>query len=298
MSKGVGNSPCHFALAAVYGEMEKQGHKSVHKSFDETNGSVNFTQLLMYIGERSRSEFLSFSSVLPSARRDSATPPARPGPAPIPSLSMESVSERKKRERIQEPFAFIAFSSIRPDTLLIRRLCCCCPFQLWSCAPRRARSRKSCWPLRSSRWSAPASTSSSTSNSSTGLPLFFLLIPDLAPGERLEIASHQSSRSRRASGPLFLVADECGHLIRIRNDDDLMWAEMMDAGQVLFLSYGTRVGRGLVTSWSSFIAELKFIFIFFGQQQCDSEAVVQRERHCRTERACPKSLREYRSSDY
>lgn len=58
--KGAGNSPCHFALAAVYGELDKQGHKSVHKSFDETNGSVNFTQLLLHIGERSRSKFRAF----------------------------------------------------------------------------------------------------------------------------------------------------------------------------------------------------------------------------------------------
>ncbi|EFX72574.1 hypothetical protein DAPPUDRAFT_201000 [Daphnia pulex] len=54
VGKGAGNSPCHFALAAVYSQLEKQGHKSIHKSFDETNSSVNFTQLLLHIGERSR----------------------------------------------------------------------------------------------------------------------------------------------------------------------------------------------------------------------------------------------------
>ncbi|XP_057376143.1 atrial natriuretic peptide receptor 1-like [Daphnia carinata] len=54
VGKSAGNSPCYFALAAVYGQLDKQGHKSVHKSFDETNGSVNFTQLLLHIGERSR----------------------------------------------------------------------------------------------------------------------------------------------------------------------------------------------------------------------------------------------------
>ncbi|KAI9553877.1 hypothetical protein GHT06_019147 [Daphnia sinensis] len=54
VGKGAGNSPCYFALAAVYGQLEKQGHKSVHKNFDETNGSVNFTQLLLHISESSR----------------------------------------------------------------------------------------------------------------------------------------------------------------------------------------------------------------------------------------------------
>lgn len=57
VGKSAGNSPCYFALAAVYGQLEKQGHKSVHKNFDETNGSVNFTQLLLHISESSRSEF-------------------------------------------------------------------------------------------------------------------------------------------------------------------------------------------------------------------------------------------------
>ena len=57
VGKGAGNSPCHFALASVYGQLEKQGHKSIHKSFDETNSSVNLTQLLLHIGERSRSEY-------------------------------------------------------------------------------------------------------------------------------------------------------------------------------------------------------------------------------------------------
>jgi hypothetical protein len=56
VGKSAGNSPCHFALAAVYSQLEKQGHKSIHKSFDETNSSVNFTQLLLHIGERSRSK--------------------------------------------------------------------------------------------------------------------------------------------------------------------------------------------------------------------------------------------------
>ena len=56
IGKGAGNSPCYFALAAVNAQLDKQGHKSVHKSFDETNGSVNFTQLLLHIGQRSRSE--------------------------------------------------------------------------------------------------------------------------------------------------------------------------------------------------------------------------------------------------
>lgn len=56
VGKGVGNSPCHFALAAVYAELDKQGRQSVHKSFDETNSSVNFTQLLVHIAQRSRSE--------------------------------------------------------------------------------------------------------------------------------------------------------------------------------------------------------------------------------------------------
>ncbi|KAK4007858.1 hypothetical protein OUZ56_013008 [Daphnia magna] len=54
VGKSAGNSPCYFALAAVYGQLEKQGHKSVHKNFDETNGSVNFTQLLLHISESSR----------------------------------------------------------------------------------------------------------------------------------------------------------------------------------------------------------------------------------------------------
>lgn len=56
VGKSAGNSPCYFALAAVYGQLEKQGHKSVHKNFDETSGTVNFTQLLLHISESSRSE--------------------------------------------------------------------------------------------------------------------------------------------------------------------------------------------------------------------------------------------------
>ena len=68
--KGACNPPCHFALTAVYGELDKQGHKLLSKSFDETKGSVNFTQLLLNIGERSRSksgiDYLIFpSSTLP-----------------------------------------------------------------------------------------------------------------------------------------------------------------------------------------------------------------------------------------
>ena len=57
VSKGQGNSPCHFALAAVYGQLDKRGHRSMYKSFDQTETSVNFTQLLLHIAERSRSEF-------------------------------------------------------------------------------------------------------------------------------------------------------------------------------------------------------------------------------------------------
>ncbi len=64
IGKGAGNSPCYFALAAVNAQLDKQGHKSVHKSFDETNGSVNFTQLLLHIGERSRSESNAFLYIL------------------------------------------------------------------------------------------------------------------------------------------------------------------------------------------------------------------------------------------
>ena len=56
LNKSLGNSPCYFALAAVYGQLEKRGHKGIHKSFDETNESLNFTQLLLHIAERSRSE--------------------------------------------------------------------------------------------------------------------------------------------------------------------------------------------------------------------------------------------------
>ena len=57
VSKGQGNSPCHFALAAVYGQLDKRGHRSMYKSFDQTETTVNFTQLLLHIAERSRSEF-------------------------------------------------------------------------------------------------------------------------------------------------------------------------------------------------------------------------------------------------
>ena len=57
VNKGLGNSPCHFTLASVFAELDKRGHKSVYKSFDETSNSVNFTQLLLHIGQRSRSEF-------------------------------------------------------------------------------------------------------------------------------------------------------------------------------------------------------------------------------------------------
>ena len=64
IGKGAGNSPCYFALAAVNAQLDKQGHKSVHKSFDETNGSVNFTQLLLHIGQRSRSESIPLIIIL------------------------------------------------------------------------------------------------------------------------------------------------------------------------------------------------------------------------------------------
>lgn len=63
VSKGQGNSPCHFALAAVYGQLDKKGHRSIYKSFDQTETSVNFTRLLLHIAERSRSEF---STLCPS----------------------------------------------------------------------------------------------------------------------------------------------------------------------------------------------------------------------------------------
>lgn len=65
VGKGAGNSPCHFALAAVYSQLEKQRHKSIHKSFDETNSSVNFTQLLLHIGERSRSKSRKSALLIP-----------------------------------------------------------------------------------------------------------------------------------------------------------------------------------------------------------------------------------------
>ena len=70
VGKGVGNSPCHFALAAVYAELDKQGRQSVHKSFDETNSSVNFTQLLVHIAQRSRSESIAPYCALPTRTRE------------------------------------------------------------------------------------------------------------------------------------------------------------------------------------------------------------------------------------
>ena len=42
------------------------------------------------------------------------------------------------------------------------------PIQSSSCAPDPGRSKRSCWPQKSSIWSPAASTSSSTSNYSTG----------------------------------------------------------------------------------------------------------------------------------
>lgn len=56
VSKGLGHSPCYFILSDLFSQFGKQGHKSVYKSFDETNSSVNLTQLLLEIGKISRSE--------------------------------------------------------------------------------------------------------------------------------------------------------------------------------------------------------------------------------------------------